>query len=99
MLYSQWFTYIYALCEESYRRRLATAHGSDGDGAPWTRFDIRSPLFGDIRNIRNDVVHKHGVVDASAGNLLLDWFAEGQKIEIALEQMMSLSDPSLARSR
>jgi hypothetical protein len=58
-------------------------------GAPWTRFDIRSALFGDIRNIRNDVVHKHGVVDASAGNLLLDWFAEGQKIEIALEQMMS----------
>lgn len=37
MLYSQWFTYIYALWEESYRRRLANAHGSDSDGAPWTR--------------------------------------------------------------
>jgi hypothetical protein len=90
MLYSQWFTYIYALWEESYRQRLATAHGSDSDGAPWTRFDIRNPLFGDIRNIRNDVVHKHGVVDASAGNELLKWFADGQKIEILLEQMMSL---------
>lgn len=90
MLYSQWFTYMYALWEESYRRRLATAHGSDSDGAPWTRFDIQSPLFGDIRNIRNDVVHKHGVVDASAGNGLLKWFTDGQKIEISLEQMMSL---------
>ena len=90
MLYSQWFTYIYALWEESYRRRLAAAHGSDNDGAPWTRFDIRSALFGDIRNIRNDVVHKHGVVDASAGNVLLTWFADGQKIQISVEQMMSL---------
>ncbi|AQA04398.1 hypothetical protein BVC93_20455 [Mycobacterium sp. MS1601] len=90
MLYSQWFTYIYALWEESYRRRLATAHGSDSDGMPWTRFDIRSPLFGDIRNIRNDVVHKHGVVDASAGNRLLTRFSDGERIEITVEQMMSL---------
>ncbi len=90
MLYSQWFTYIYALWEESYRSRLATAHGSASDGAPWTRFDIRSPLFGDIRNIRNDVVHKHGIVDASAGNGILTWFADGQEIEISVEQMMSL---------
>jgi hypothetical protein len=90
MLYSQWFTYIYALWEESYRRRLATAHGLDGEGTPWTRLDTRSPLFGDIRNIRNDVVHKHGVVDVSASNVLLNWFSDGQKIEITLEQMMSL---------
>ncbi|MGA5538617.1 hypothetical protein [Mycolicibacterium nivoides] len=90
MLYSQWFTFIYALWEESYRRRLAAAHGSDSDGAPWTRFDIRSPLFGDIRNIRNDVVHKHGVVDASSANGLLTWFTDGQKIEISVEQMLSL---------
>jgi hypothetical protein len=92
MLYSQWFTYMYALWEESYRRRLAVAHGLDGDGTPWTRFDIRNPLFGDIRNIRNDVVHKHGTVDSSADNSLLTWFAHGQKIEISLEQMMSLAN-------
>jgi hypothetical protein len=92
MLYSQWFTYMYALWEESYRRRLAVAHGLDGDGAPWTRFDIRNPMFGDIRNIRNDVVHKHGTVDASADNSLLTWFAHGQKIEISLERMMSLAN-------
>lgn len=90
MLYSQWFTHIYALWEESYRRRLATAHGSDSAGTPWAPFDIRNPLFGDIRNIRNDVVHKHGVVDASAGNGLLTWFTDGQKIEISVEKMMSL---------
>jgi len=89
VLYSQWFTYIYALWEEQYRTRLAAAHAADGDG-PWTRFDIRHPMFGDIRNIRNNVVHKHGVVDATAGNVVINWFTEGQRIEITTEQMLSL---------
>lgn len=90
MLYSQWFTYMYALWEEQYRIRLATAHGADDGGIPWTRFDIIHPLFGDIRNVRNDVVHKHGIVSASADNNLLTWFADGHRIEISTEQMMSL---------
>ena len=76
MLYSQWFTYMYALWEEQYRLRLAKAHGTDDAGVPWTRFDISQDLFGDIRNIRNDVVHKHGIVDASASNTLLTWFSD-----------------------
>ena len=90
MLYSQWFTYMYALWEEQYRIRLAKAHGADDEGSPWTRFDISQELFGDIRNIRNDVVHKHGVVDASASNTLLTWFEEGKKLHIATEQMLSM---------
>jgi hypothetical protein len=90
MLYGQWFTYVYALWEEQYRLRLATAHGTDQDGKPWTRFDISHRLFGDIRNTRNDVVHKHGVVDSSADNTLLTWFAEASRIEISTEQMLSL---------
>lgn len=90
MLYSQWFTYMYAIWEEQYRIRLATAHGTDEDGNPWTRFDVSHPLFGDIRNVRNDVVHKHGIVAASADNTLLTWFTDGHRIEIATEQMMSL---------
>lgn len=90
MLYSQWFTYMYALWEEQYRIRLATAHGTDEDGKPWTRFDVSHQLFGDIRNIRNDVVHKHGAVSASATNTLLAWFTDGVRIEITTEQMLSL---------
>jgi hypothetical protein len=90
MLYSQWFTYMYALWEEQYRIRLAKAHGTDEEGVPWTRFDISHQLFGDIRNVRNDVVHTHGVVSASAGNTLLDWFSDGSRIEIPAEQMLSL---------
>lgn len=90
MLYSQWFTYMYALWEEQYRLRLAKAHGTDDAGVPWTRFDISQELFGDIRKIRNDVVHKHGVVDACASNTLLTWFSDEQKLQIATEQMLSL---------
>jgi hypothetical protein len=90
MLYSQWFTYMYAVWEEQYRIRLATAYGADEKGSPWTRFDISHQLFGDIRNIRNDVIHKHGIVAASADNTLLTWFTDGHRIEISTEQMMSL---------
>ena len=90
MLYSQWFTYMYALWEEQYRIRLANARGADEEGDPWTRFDISHQLFGDIRNIRNDVVHKHGIVSASADNTLLAWFTDGSRIEITTEQMLSL---------
>ncbi|BBX86945.1 hypothetical protein [Mycolicibacterium aubagnense] len=90
MLYSQWFTYMYAVWEEQYRLRLANAHGADADGEPWTRFDISHQLFGDIRNIRNDVVHKNGVVDASADNSLLTWFGAGKRLEIQAERMLSL---------
>ena len=42
---SQWFTYKDALWEEQYRIRLATAHGTDEDGNPWTRFDITRPII------------------------------------------------------
>lgn len=90
ILYSQWFTYMYALWEEQYRIRLATAHGADVDGKPWARFDISHQLFGDIRNIRNDVVHKHGVVASSADNSILTWFTSDHRIEISTEQMLSL---------
>ena len=90
MLYSQWFTYMYALWEEQYRIRLAIAHGADEDGKPWTRFDISHQLFGDIRNVRNDIVHKHGIVDACADNTKLTWFTEGSRIEITTVQMLSL---------
>jgi len=90
MLYSQWFTHMYALWEEQYRLRLATAHGADDEGKPWTRFDIRHQLFGDIRNVRNDVVHNNGIVFASTDNALLTWFSDGSRIEIPTEKMLSL---------
>ncbi|MEV6340285.1 hypothetical protein AB0M12_36855 [Nocardia vinacea] len=90
MLYSQWFTYIHALWDEQYRARIATAHGDAPDGKPWIKSDIRIELFGDIRNIRNDVVHKRGVAHDSVKNTHLRWFEEDQNLHATTEQMLSL---------
>ncbi|WKG08181.1 hypothetical protein QX204_24380 [Nocardia sp. PE-7] len=90
MLYSQWFVYIFALWDEQYRDRLAAAHGPADDGEPWTRFDVRVPLFGDIRAIRNDFVHKRGIANESSGNTVLPWCTDLQRIEITTEQMLTL---------
>src|SRR5690349_2791917 len=81
---------MYAVWEEQYRPRLAAAHGADGDGVAWTRFGISHPLFGDIRNVRNNVVHTQGSVSASAEKTLLTWFTDERRIEVSTEQMMSL---------
>lgn len=91
MLYSQWFTYIFALWDDRYREQIAIAHGTAPDGEPWRRTDIRNDLFGDIRLIRNDIVHKGGEVYECAKNVRLTWFADADRIEPTPEQMLSLA--------
>ncbi len=72
-----WITSLYALWEEEYRPRLAIAHGrSPGD----EKYD----LFGDLRHLRNDVVHHGGI--ATTGNtghcVVLRWFQPGDVIRL-----------------
>ena len=90
MLYGQWFAYIFSLWEEQYRGQIARAHGLAPDGEPWTSRDISSPLFGDIRRIRNDFIHNKGVVDEASDNEVLTWFKEGETAKISAAQMLSL---------
>lgn len=92
MSYAQWFTSVFASWDDVYRPRLATAHGSDAEGNPWTKDDIRSTFFNDLRMIRNDLVHKKGICYQSADNGLIDWVRRGELIAPTPRQMLSLLD-------
>lgn len=90
MSYAQWFTSVFASWDDVYRPRLARAHGSDSDGNPWTRDDIQSAFFADLRMIRNDLVHKKGICVQSADNTVIDWVKRGELISPTPRQMLSL---------
>lgn len=90
LLYGQWFAFMHSLWDEQYRGRVAEAHGIAPDGRPWDARDIRVPLFGDIRRIRNDFIHNKGIVDEASETEVLTWFSEGKAAAIMPEQMMSL---------
>ncbi|WP_162625260.1 hypothetical protein [Mycolicibacterium llatzerense] len=90
LLYGQWFAYMHSLWDEQYRGRVAAAHGTAPDGHPWESRDIRVPLFGDIRRIRNDFIHNKGIVDEASETEVLAWFTDGKAAAIKPEQMMSL---------
>ncbi|KAF0957679.1 hypothetical protein [Rhodococcus sp. T7] len=92
MAYTQWFTNINAAWEDTYRGRLATAHGPDDDGKPWAKNDIRSEFFNEIRLIRNDISHKRGVCVDSGNNTLIDWVEPGKPIAPTPRQMLGLLD-------
>jgi hypothetical protein len=77
----QWLVSLYAAWEHEYRRRLAKAHGvSEGM--------VIVPVFGDLRLLRHDILHCHGIATAeNAGRcvVLQHWFVIGQPIQIGGE--------------
>jgi hypothetical protein len=66
---------VYALWEEEYRPRLAKARGR-------SLTEEIYPLLGDLRRLRNDVIHHHGIATAdNAGHCeVLRWFQPGEVI-------------------
>lgn len=75
LLGRQWIVAVYALWEEEYRPRLAKARGR-------SQAEEMYPLLGDLRRLRNDVVHHRGMATASgAGRCeVLRWFQPGEVI-------------------
>lgn len=71
----QWIVSVYALWEEEYRPRLAEAHGR-------TQAEEMYPLLGDLRLLRNDVIHHRGIATAdNTGRCeVLKWFQPDQII-------------------
>ena len=84
----QWIAYVYAGWQESFRPRLAAAHGCD-------KGDLRYPVLGDLRHLRNDVVHHGGVATAhNTGRCVLlgHWFAVGDVIRLRDEHFVEFRD-------
>lgn len=73
-----WIVTLYALWEEKYRPQFAAAHGRSPD-------DEKYDLWGDLRHLRNDVVHHGGIATAeNTGRcvLLRHWFQPGDVIRL-----------------
>lgn len=92
MAYTQWFTTVHAAWEDTYRARLAVAHGLDDDGKPWGKNDIRSAFFNEVRLIRNDISHKNGICVDSAGNDVITWVRRGEAIAPTPRDMLGMLD-------
>lgn len=78
-LAQQWITYVYDGWQEAFRPRLAALHGC-------AKGDLRYPVLGDLRHLRNDVVHHAGVATAqNTGRCVVlgQWFAEGDVIRLS----------------
>lgn len=72
----QWIVNIYAHWEHEYRNRFAAAKGFA------TVDEYKEPIFGDMRLIRNDIVHNGGVAEACDRAEELKWFQNGDAIAI-----------------
>lgn len=77
LLGRQWIVSVYALWEEEYRPRLAAAHGRRLQ-------DEKYSLLGDLRRLRHDVVHHHGIATADyTGRCeVLGWFQLDEVIQV-----------------
>jgi hypothetical protein len=74
----QWIVFLYELWENSYRPRLAAVHARD-EG------DEKYDLLGDLRHMRNDVVHHHGIATSNNTGrciILSHWFKVGEVIRL-----------------
>ncbi|RRQ24908.1 hypothetical protein DK926_26050 [Rhodococcus sp. Eu-32] len=92
MAYGQWFGSVAAMWEDVYRERLAIAHGTDEEGRPWKKNDVKSEFFYELSQIRHDFAHKDGLCVESASNAILSWGVEGQPLSPTPRQMLSLID-------
>lgn len=79
----QWIASIFTAWEHEYRGRLADAYGVE-------KAEVSADEFGDLRHMRNDVIHRHGL--ASAKNTgkceVLKWFEPEQSIYIEDKHMI-----------
>jgi len=69
----QLLVFVYAIWETTYRPRLAAALGIEPSS-------IEAPILGDLRLMRNDILHNHGIADRSARCTELRWFERGDEI-------------------
>ena len=80
-LNQQWIVYVYSGWEHEYRPRLERVHGCEKGG-------LKLAAFGDLRLLRNDIVHYHGIASADNSGkceVLRHWVAIGEPILVTQE--------------
>ena len=75
-LTQQWIVTVYTGWEATFRRRIATAHGVDEAA-------IQADFFGDLRHLRNDIVHNRGLASRE----------HSSKCSVALRRELRPGDP------
>lgn len=83
----QWVVSLYTAWEHHFRVDLATVHACQPG-------DVKHPVLGDLRRLRNDVVHHRGVVSAgnAGGCEVLRWFAPGDRIRLDAQHFQEFMD-------
>ena len=82
MAYKGWVAEVFGLWENRLRNELKDSHG---EGA------IRPQMqaFGDLRHIRNDLLHNGTASAEESGNCsVLDWFAPGESIVVGTRHVL-----------
>lgn len=82
-LSQQWIVSTFSAWDEWIRPRLAKVHGCD-------ERELVFPLFGDLRQLRNDVVHHGGIVTAkNAGKCKFfgNWLSAGDEILLTADAL------------
>ncbi len=74
---------LYALWEDHYREKIANAAGLNKN-------DVKIDIMGDIRILRNSIIHHGGFVITDKKCRILAWFKPGDKISVDLEQFAEI---------
>lgn len=81
-----WIALIYSRWEDHYRKLFADAAGVD-------RKKVSCDVIGDIRNLRNDVIHHNGIAgENTRKNKIFTRFNDGDRILLTPEDIWHLSD-------
>jgi len=90
LLGRQWLVSIYQDWDEDVRPRLAQAHGV-------TLREVVVPALGDLRLIRHDIIHHHGLArDGHGGKCqVLKWFESDEEIDIRSEHFLDLRNTQI----
>lgn len=77
---------MYALWDEIYRHRVAEAAGQEAKY-------IECPLMGDLRKIRNCIIHEKSIIPESGLAFeVLEWRLQPLKLEITYEMFLEFND-------
>lgn len=76
---------LYQFWDENIRQRIAQVFGVE-------IIEITHPIFGEVRHIRNAIIHNHGIATTDVeNNRVFSWFKRGESINIDREKYVDIS--------